>query len=41
MNRQANIISSIMATIISAQTHHQDDQPPPHMNQGPDQPSHC
>jgi hypothetical protein len=36
MNRHANIIANIMATIISGQIHQKEDQPPPHMNQGPD-----
>ena len=40
MYRHANIIASIITTIISGQIHQKEDQPPPHMNQGPDQVSH-
>lgn len=36
MNRHANIMTSIMSTIISGQIHHQDGHPP-HMGQGPNQ----
>jgi hypothetical protein len=37
MNRYANIIANIMTTIISGQIHQKEDQPPPHMNPGPNQ----
>ena len=37
MKRHAAIMASTITTIISGQIHQNDDQPPPHMNQGPGQ----